>query len=67
MGRPPLSAKMKRDKRLVVMFTEEELGILAGAAANAGKSSVNDWARSLLLNNARLVPEDACTAPAGTN
>lgn len=53
MGRPPVPARFKRDKRLVVMLTEEEAETLANAAKNAGAASVSDWVRDALIDAAR--------------
>lgn len=49
MGRPPVPAHLKRDKRLVVMLTEEESSMLTEAARAAGAASVSDWVRETLL------------------
>lgn len=49
MGRPPVPTRLKRDKRLVVMLTEEETVMLAEAARAAGSASVSDWVRETLL------------------
>ncbi|MDR6589549.1 hypothetical protein D3C87_2052060 [compost metagenome] len=53
MGRPPVPTHLKRDKRLVVMLTEEETNILAAASQKAGTASLSDWVRDTLLNAAR--------------
>lgn len=52
MGRPPVPAHLKRDKRLVVMLTEEESSMLSEAAKAAGAPSVSDWVRDALLRAA---------------
>lgn len=53
MGRPPVPTHLKRDKRLVVMLTEEENLLLTEAAKEAGTASVSDWVRDTLLTAAR--------------
>lgn len=53
MGRPPVPSHLKRDKRLVVMLTEEENAILTSAAKAAGAPSVSDWVRDALLSVAK--------------
>lgn len=53
MGRPPVPARLKRDKRLVVMLTEDEAETLANAAKHAGAASVSDWVREALIDAAR--------------
>ncbi len=53
MGRPPVPTHLKRDKRLVVMLTEEETTQLAEAAGKAGTASLSDWVRETLLAAAR--------------
>lgn len=53
MGRPPVPARLKRDKRLVVMLTEEEAETLSDSAKNAGAASVSDWVRETLLDAAK--------------
>ncbi|KQT96953.1 hypothetical protein ASG68_08320 [Rhizobium sp. Leaf453] len=52
MGRPPVPTHLKRDKRLVVMLTDDESLMLAEAAKNAGAASVSDWVREVLLGRA---------------
>jgi hypothetical protein len=52
MGRPPVQSHLKRDKRLVVMMTDDELSRLSSAAQEAGAASVSDWVRSVLLDAA---------------
>jgi uncharacterized protein (DUF1778 family) len=52
MGRPPVPTHLKRDKRLVVMLTDEENTILSDAAKVAGAASVSDWVRETLLTAA---------------
>lgn len=52
MGRPPVPAHLKRDKRLVVMLTDEENTMLTEAAKSAGSASVSDWVRETLLTAA---------------
>ncbi|EUB95571.1 hypothetical protein PMI07_002059 [Rhizobium sp. CF080] len=52
MGRPPVLSHLKRDKRLVVMMTDDELSALASAAQAAGAASVSDWVRNILLEAA---------------
>lgn len=52
MGRPPVPTRLKRDKRLVVMLTEEEAETLADAARQAGSASVSDWVRDAILRAA---------------
>lgn len=52
MGRPPMQSHLKRDKRLVVMMTDDELSTLSSAAHTAGATSVSDWVRSVLLEAA---------------
>ncbi len=54
MGRPPVPTHLKRDKRLVVMLTDQESEILADAANAAGAASVSDWVREILLSAARI-------------
>lgn len=49
MGRPPVPIHLKRDKRLVVMLTDEEMNTLAAAAKIAGTASLSDWVRETLL------------------
>lgn len=53
MGRPPIPAHLKRDKRLVVMLTEAENNAYTEAATAAGASSLSDWVRELLSEAAR--------------
>ncbi len=53
MGRPPVPARLKRDKRLVVMLTEEENTLLGEAAKAAGSASISDWVRDTLLTAAK--------------
>ena len=53
MGRPPVPSHLKRDKRLVVMLTEDEVDALAEAARGSGAASVSDWVRDLLLKEAK--------------
>jgi len=53
MGRPPIPPHRKRDKRLVVMLTGEELAALLQAANKAGATSLSDWVRETLLSAAR--------------
>lgn len=53
MGRPPVPTHLKRDKRLVVMLTEEENLSLIEAARAAGAASVSDWVRDALFATAR--------------
>lgn len=52
MGRPPVPTHLKRDRRLVVMLTEEEMQILAASAKDAGSASLSDWVREVLLKSA---------------
>lgn len=52
MGRPPVPTHLKRDKRLVVMLTDEEANNLADAAKKSGAASISDWVREALLNAA---------------
>lgn len=52
MGRPPVPAHLKRDRRLVVMLTEDEMQMLAASAKDAGAASLSDWVREALLNSA---------------
>lgn len=52
MGRPPVPTHLKRDKRLVVMLTDEENAMLSEAAKAAGAASVSDWVRETLLTAA---------------
>lgn len=52
MGRPPMLSHLKRDKRLVVMMTEDEMAALSSAAQVAGAPSVSDWVRNMLLDAA---------------
>lgn len=49
MGRPPVPAHLKRDKRLVVMLTDEENAMLSDAAKAAGAASLSEWVRETLL------------------
>lgn len=53
MGRPPVPSHLRRDKRLVVMLTDEETARLADAAHSAGAASLSDWVRDALLRAAR--------------
>jgi hypothetical protein len=53
MGRPPVPSHLKRDKRLVVMLTDQEMETLAAAAKTAGAASVSDWVRDALLAAAK--------------
>lgn len=53
MGRPPVPAHLKRDKRLVVMLTEEENSILSEASQKAGSASLSDWIRETLIEAAQ--------------
>lgn len=55
MGRPPVPARLKRDKRLVVMLTEDEAEMLSGAAKQAGAASVSDWVREAILRAAEKI------------
>lgn len=52
MGRPPVRADLKRDKRLIVMLTESESDALSAAADRAGARSLSDWIRGVLLEAA---------------
>lgn len=52
MGRPPVPSHLKRDKRLVVMLTDEENRALVAAAKNAGAASLSDWVRETLISAA---------------
>ncbi|WP_187182209.1 hypothetical protein [Rhizobium sp. WL3] len=52
MGRPPVPTHLKRDRRLVVMLTEEEMLKLATLAKDAGSASLSDWVREALLSSA---------------
>lgn len=52
MGRPPVPTRLKRDKRLVVMLTEEEAEKLSDAAKQAGAASVSDWVREAIMDAA---------------
>lgn len=49
MGRPPVPSHLKRDRRLVVMLTDEETSKLGEAAKAAGAASLSDWVRDTLL------------------
>lgn len=53
MGRPPVPAHLKRDRRLVVMLTEAEDDAYSQAAAAAGAPSLSDWVRELLSEAAK--------------
>ncbi|MBB2832303.1 UNVERIFIED_ORG: uncharacterized protein (DUF1778 family) [Rhizobium esperanzae] len=53
MGRPPVPMHLKRDKRLVVMLTDEEMELLASAAQAAGTATLSDWVRDVLLAAAK--------------
>ena len=54
MGRPPVPSHLKRDKRLVVMLTEDETAALADAAKRAGAASLSDWVRETLMTASRV-------------
>lgn len=53
MGRPPVPTRLKRDKRLVVMLTEDESQRLADAAKKADAASLSDWVRDVLMGVAK--------------
>lgn len=53
MGRPPVPTHLKRDKRLVVMLTDDEMEMLAVAARGAGTATLSDWVRDVLLTAAK--------------
>src|SRR5690349_17852737 len=55
MGRPPVPTHLKRDKRLVVMLTDEESVLLGEVAKASGAASVSDWVRETLLSAASLI------------
>ena len=52
MGRPPKSPGHKRDKRMVIMLTENEQAAIDTAAKGADAESVSGWARDVLLDAA---------------
>lgn len=52
MGRPPKSPGHKRDKRMVIMLTENEQAAIDAAAKGADAESVSGWARDVLLDAA---------------
>lgn len=49
MGRPPMLNHLKRDKRLVVMLTDEEMAAVNEAARTARSPSLSEWIRETLL------------------
>lgn len=49
MGRKPIRAEFKRDKRLVVMLTAAEMKILEKAANKAKAESLSAWVRDTLM------------------
>lgn len=55
MGRPPVPTHLKRDKRLVVMLTDDEMEALAAAAQTAETATLSDWVRDVLLAAAKRV------------
>lgn len=52
MGRPPVPQHLKRDKRLVVMLTDDEMTRLSAAAQAAGQPTLSDWIRETLMKAA---------------
>jgi hypothetical protein len=52
MGRPPLPKKLQKGALLSVRFSEDERAELERAADREG-ASLSDWARRVLLQNAR--------------
>ncbi|WP_244428263.1 hypothetical protein [Sinorhizobium fredii] len=49
---------MKRDKRLVVMLTDDEMEMLAASSQAAGAATLSDWVRDVLLAAAKRAMKD---------
>ena len=54
MGRKPVPADLKRDVRLAVMLTANEMSILEGAAKASNAESLSAWVRDTLLKVANI-------------
>ncbi len=50
MGRPPVPAHLKRDKRLVVMLADEEAEMLAALTKRKDTASLSEWVRDALVS-----------------
>lgn len=58
MGRRPIPTELKRDKRLTVMLTGNELEALERVWEKAGAESLSGWIRQVLMQEVEKIEED---------